>query len=562
MRTAIKSLVLLLLLPALSGSGSQTAGNEEWIQLFNGKDLTGWDIKISGHPLNENYKNTFRVSDGILRVCYDEYEQFDGEFGHLFYRQTFSDYILRVEYRFVGQQVPGGPEWARKNSGAMLHSQPAGSMGLDQDFPVSIEAQFLGGLGQGGRPTANLCTPGTNVVMNGELVTRHCTNSNSPTFHGEEWVTVEMIVHGGRDIYHIVQGDTVLAYSSPQIGGSDLSDDYPLPEGTILTGGYIALQAESHPVEFRKVELLDLSGSTQSEENSQVNPLNDFGITANNAFFYYNDIEGATEFYKGTLGLDLIADYGFARILRVAPTSYLTLVDGTMGMHTPEEPKTVAIALITDQLDEWYEYLGGQGVEMRFDYNPVEGRPHHGFVVLDPEGYYLEFERFNQHPENEKLIPLLERTETIYTQTGENTTVPPGLGFKATVLWMYYRDMEGIQDFYEEKLGLELTVDQGWARIYRTSPSGYIGPVDETRGMHSFTEQKAVTVSFLTDDLEGWFSYVKEHVAFELRHTEISVDGEGRFKAFVGYDPEGYFLEFDTFLPHELNVRLLESFIR
>jgi len=142
--------------------------------------------------------------------------------------------------------------------------------------------------------------------------------------------------------------------------------------------------------------------------------------------------------------------------------------------------------------------------------------------------------------------------------TGQNTTVPPGLGFKATILWLYYRDMEGIQKFYEEKLGFDLTVDQGWAKIYQTSPSGYIGPVDETRGMHSYTEEKAVTVSFFTDDLDDWFSYVKESGAFELQHTEISVDDEGRFHAFVGYDPGGYFLEFDTFLEHELNEQLLE----
>lgn len=263
MRTAILSSLLLLFFLTACGSGSRTAKEDQWIQLFNGKDLSDWDIKISGHQLNENYLNTFRVRDGILQVSYDEYEQFDGEFGHIFYRQKFSDYILRVEYRFVGEQVPGGPGWARKNNGAMLHCQSAESMGLDQDFPVSIEAQFLGGLEEGERPTANVCTPGTHVVMDGELVTRHCTNSSSATYHGEEWVTVEMIVHGGRDIYHVVEGDTVLAYSSPQIGGN-LPEDFPLPKGTLLTEGYIALQAESHPIEFRKVELLDLSGKSNN----------------------------------------------------------------------------------------------------------------------------------------------------------------------------------------------------------------------------------------------------------------------------------------------------------
>jgi hypothetical protein len=229
-----------------------------------------------------------------------------------------------------------------------------------------------------------------------------------------------------------------------------------------------------------------------------------------------------------------------------------------MGMHTPEEPKTVAIALITDQLDEWFEYLVEQGVEIKHGYDPQEGRPHHGFVALDPEGYYLEFERFNEHPENEEFIPLLNECQTIYPLTDSESSVPAGLGFKATVLWLYYRDTEGIRSFFEEKLGLDQVVDQGWAWIYQTSSSGFIGPVDETRGMHNWTEQKAVTVSFFTDDLEGWFSYVQEAEAFDLRHTEISVDEEERFHAFVGYDPEGYYLEFDTFQTHTLNSVLLE----
>jgi catechol 2,3-dioxygenase-like lactoylglutathione lyase family enzyme len=304
-----------------------------------------------------------------------------------------------------------------------------------------------------------------------------------------------------------------------------------------------------------------LAGCAQTEGERQVNPFQDFGITANNAFCYYDDVEAATAFYTDTLGLNLIADYGFAKILQIATTSYLTLVDGTMGMHTTDEPKTVAIALVTDQLDEWYAYLDGQGVEMRSGYDPVEGRPHHGFVVYDPEGYYLEFERFNAHPENRDLMPLLQRVETLSPTPERTTLVPEGLGFKATVLWLYYRDMEGIQRFYEDRFGLRLTVDQGWAKIYQTSPSGFIGLVDESRGMHSYTEQKAVTVSFLTDDLNGWFEYVQDHEAFELRSQEISADDQ-RFRAFVGYDPEGYYLEFDTFLSHADNEELLESLRR
>jgi hypothetical protein len=156
---------------------------------------------------------------------------------------------------------------------------------------------------------------------------------------------------------------------------------------------------------------------------------------------------------------------------------------------------------------------------------------------------------------------MLQQAETKLSSFGHTTTAPEGLGFKATVLWLYYRDMEGIQRFYEQRFGLDLTVDQGWAKIYQTSPTGFLGLVDETRGMHSFSEQKAVTVSFFTDDLEGWLEFVRDTEAFELRSADISRDDE-RFIAFVGYDPEGYYLEFDTFLEHVDNERLIAALRR
>lgn len=247
----------LLLLTAVSCSSTKTQ-KENWIQLFNGKDLTGWDIKIKGSPLNENYKNTFRVEDGVMVVRYNEYEKFNAEYGHIFYKEPFSHYKLRIEYRFVGEQVPGGQGWAFRNSGVMLHSQSAASMLLDQDFPVSIEAQFLGGDGVSERTTGNVCTPGTHIVMNDQLVTQHCTNSTSKTYHGDVWVHAEFVVLGDSVIHHIIEGDTVLTYSKPQVGGTNKPADYPVPDGTLLKEGYICLQAESHPVEFRKVEVLKL----------------------------------------------------------------------------------------------------------------------------------------------------------------------------------------------------------------------------------------------------------------------------------------------------------------
>lgn len=171
-RLAAALFVLATLLPAALAAAEPEG---EWIQLFNGKDLTGWTPKIKGYELGDNFRNTFRVEDGILKVSYDQYDKFDNRFGHLFYKEPFSNYVLRLEYRFTGEQCEGGPGWAIRNSGAMLHGEAPQTMGKDQDFPVSIEVQLLGGNGSQERSTANLCTPGTNVVMNGKLITQHCT---------------------------------------------------------------------------------------------------------------------------------------------------------------------------------------------------------------------------------------------------------------------------------------------------------------------------------------------------------------------------------------------------
>jgi hypothetical protein len=242
----------------------------EWVQLFNGRDLTGWDIKFTGHELNHNLNNTFRVEDGQLQVRYDQWDGFNGEFGHIFYNQPFSYYIVATEYRFVGEQVRGaGPQyaWARRNNGIMVHSQSARSMGRDQDFPISIEVQLLGGLGEGDRPTANLCTPGTHVVKDGRLRTEHCMNSRSQTFHGDQWVRVEAMVLGDSVVKHIVNGDTVMTYTQPQIGGGSVANFDPavFQEGKLLTEGYISLQAETAPIDFRKVEVLNLVGCTDPQ---------------------------------------------------------------------------------------------------------------------------------------------------------------------------------------------------------------------------------------------------------------------------------------------------------
>jgi hypothetical protein len=248
--------------PATTCRAAEPSG--EWQQLFNGRDLTGWTPKIRGHDAGVNFADTFRVEDGVLKVAYDNYDgSFDERFGHLFYEKPFFNYVLRVEYRFVGDQAGGGPNWAVRNSGVMLHGQMPESMTKDQDFPVSIEVQFLGGDGTRKRTTANLCTPGTNVVMDGKLFTPHCTDSSSETYHGDQWVTVEIEVHGGKLMRHKIDGRTVLEYSEPQLDERDANARRLLEAGCpkMLTGGTISLQSESHPIEFRKVELRELTDS-------------------------------------------------------------------------------------------------------------------------------------------------------------------------------------------------------------------------------------------------------------------------------------------------------------
>jgi hypothetical protein len=260
--------------PSSQTPSGQSADAKDWIQLFNGRDLKDWTPKFAKHELGVNVNDTFRVEEGLLKVRYDKWTSFDAEFGHIFYREPFSYYRLAAEYRFVGDQVPhAGPSlaWARRNNGLMLHSPDPKTMLKDQDFPISIEVQLLGGLGDGKpRTTANLCTPGTHVVLNGKLHTAHCTNSKSKTYEGDQWVRVEVLVHGDELVRHLVEGETVLEYTKPQIGGGAASPTDPAVkvDGAALTGGFISLQAETAPIDFRKVELLNLEGCMDAKSSS------------------------------------------------------------------------------------------------------------------------------------------------------------------------------------------------------------------------------------------------------------------------------------------------------
>jgi hypothetical protein len=267
------AMIIAILLTGCSSGRPAPAAGEEWIRLFNGKDLSGWDIKIAGRPLNENYKNTFRVEDGALRVAYDQYQRFENKFGHIYHQIPYSYYKLRFQYRFIGSHVADAPVWADRNSGIMVHSQSAKSLNMDQEFPVSLEMQLLTGIGDTPTPTGNICTPGTQVHINGSLNRNHCINSTSRTYKGEAWVSGEIQVFGDSLVRHIIEGDTVLTYTKPTIGGGFLGNNVSWASAHItdsafwiaradspLKEGYIALQAESQPVDFRNLELLDLVG--------------------------------------------------------------------------------------------------------------------------------------------------------------------------------------------------------------------------------------------------------------------------------------------------------------
>jgi catechol 2,3-dioxygenase-like lactoylglutathione lyase family enzyme len=354
----------------------------------------------------------------------------------------------------------------------------------------------------------------------------------------------------GKDVLLLYQGTTKAQYL-------DLKKD---KKNLVEAGEYKGKAREE--IARRFCRLLSYSPrkiNKQLAEHTPFRTMDDFGIRASNLFLYYENLEEANIFYTQILGMELVADYKMAKIIRMAGDSYLILVDATKGMHTSKEPKTVALALLTNQLDEWYTYLKSQDINIRSNFKPKNTGPHDGFIAVDPEGYLLEFERFYQHPENEKFVQLLKTNKTIEAKSPQQQTIiPEGLGFNSTITWLYYKNILAMQNFYHDVLGLELVVDQGWAKIYKSSETGFIGLVDEKRGMHKFTEKKAVNVSFIIDDIQGWFDYVKKNNVFELRSDKLET-GEGKkYQAFVGYDPEGYFMEFDIFYPHEDNTVLMK----
>lgn len=228
---------------------------EKWVSIFNGKDLEAWTPKIKGEAFGSDPLNTFIVEKGVLKVSYKNYDRFYNRFGHLFYKTLFSKYRLKLQYRFVGDQAKGGEAWAEKNSGIMLHCQDPKTIGINQDFPSSLEAQLLGGVNDTiPRPTGNLCTSGTHITIDGKLIKEHCITADAPTFYGEEWVEAEVEVYGDSLIRHYINGKPVITYTKPI---KDIPND-SLNHLKPLTSGYISLQSESHSIEFKAIEVMEM----------------------------------------------------------------------------------------------------------------------------------------------------------------------------------------------------------------------------------------------------------------------------------------------------------------
>lgn len=304
------------------------------------------------------------------------------------------------------------------------------------------------------------------------------------------------------------------------------------------------------------VLIMPLLFCSSPDSGGDMNTLPD--IDANLLFLYYDDLEAAKEFYSEIIGLEQVLDYGFAAVYRISQTSYVGLVNGTEGMHTTDKPKTVTLSFITQEIDDWYHYLVEQGVEMRGEVKNATRHDTRGFVAYDPEGYFLEFETFLVGEENEKLNAALAKTEAMYRPAGEGGKRPENLGFEGNVIWLYYNDIPAIQKFYEEQFGFELLVDQGFAKVYSSSPTCFIGLVDGAHGLHKFTEEKAVIVSFITDEIDTWYEHlISQGIEMQIRLSDPDREG---IRTFHMLDPGKYFLEFDYFKSDdERNLKLIEA---
>ena len=254
--------ILTILLISCQSAPTQEEATEakspQWVSLFNGEDLDGWLIRITGKPFGENFGNTFRVEDGILKIRYDEYGSFDEQFGALYYNRPFTNYRLKAEYRFVGETAPGAPSWGFRDSGVQYHGQDPRNMPIEQQFPVCLEYNLHGGNGTDERPDGQICAIGMTIEIDGHPNESFCTDPTiKRTFHGDQWVTLEIDVQDDQ-IRHFVNGEEILAFSNPALDPNHEIAKTLIRDGnTAVHSGFVSLQSNSHPIDFRKIEIME-----------------------------------------------------------------------------------------------------------------------------------------------------------------------------------------------------------------------------------------------------------------------------------------------------------------
>ena len=276
-------------------------------------------------------------------------------------------------------------------------------------------------------------------------------------------------------------------------------------------------------------------------------------IIATNAFYYYHDVEAAWIFYRETLGLETVVDYGFAKILRLAESSYLTVVKADEGMHSADEPKNVTLHLITDELNRWHEYALQQGMQIEYDAATSDDSLGDSFVTFDPEGYRLRFVRYNPHANHSSFVESFANATPVSSTAGG----AGDMSIRATVFAVYYQDVGGAQSFFEGLFDVTSAGVLNDVPLYQLGSSGFVSLEKFSDDVPASPGENGVTLSFLTTDVDAWFDRASAWPGFELRTPEV-FDESGLVRVFVGYDPTGIFLEWDTFLDLPENRVLLD----
>jgi predicted enzyme related to lactoylglutathione lyase len=111
-------------------------------------------------------------------------------------------------------------------------------------------------------------------------------------------------------------------------------------------------------------------------------------------FLYYDDLVKATRFYTEVMGLKVVVDQGWAKILRLADNANVGLVDGKKGSLKSSKDKPVMVTILVPDVDEWYTHLKKLGVPTMSEPHDEPGMNLRQFMFKDPEGYVIEIQHF------------------------------------------------------------------------------------------------------------------------------------------------------------------------